>query len=144
MSLKLLCILIDVANCFKYINNVRYTLGLRDGPINAGGKGKKGTIKVERLRNLNEPNDKPDEEDEVGTMMGPEMKFVDMLEKKHANCINVKCRGKVCKLNKYNRHIHLTHQQLRAWAIALVSFSPLCLFISLILAGCWHTSCYAR
>ena len=28
-------------------------------------------------------------------------KFMAMLKKKHANCMNVKCHGKVCKVNEY-------------------------------------------
>lgn len=49
--------------------------GLHEGPNKVGRKSKKGAVKVEHLRNLNEPDAEPVEEDKVGTMMGPEMKL---------------------------------------------------------------------
>jgi hypothetical protein len=46
------------------------------------------------------------------------------LEKALSQC--AKCGNeKWCKINKMGNHVHLTFQQLRAWALSLVSFPDL-------------------
>jgi hypothetical protein len=66
------------------------------------------------------------------------------LEKSLGQC--AKCGvEKRCKIDKLSTHVHLSFQQLRSWALSLVTYTFFYVHRSLLLTlfiGCWTTQCY--
>jgi hypothetical protein len=81
-------------------------------------KGKKGKPVLMNL------DDNEDEEAVADKLKEQEEVCLSQLEKALSQC--AKCGNeKRCKIDKMGNHVHLTFQQLRAWALSLVSFPDL-------------------
>lgn len=70
-----------------------------------------------------------DEEDEEAAEEMKEQEDLSLMQLEKALSQCAKCGDeKRCKIDKTGKHVHLTFQQLRAWALSLVSHPVLFLF----------------
>ena len=102
----------------KYLASMRAHKSKTTASTKVSAKGKKGKPVLMNLDN--------DEDEEVvaDKLKEQEEVCLSQLEKALSQC--AKCSNeKQCKINKMGNHVHLTFQQLHAWALSLVSFPDL-------------------
>jgi hypothetical protein len=99
----------------KYLASMRAHRSKATTSTKASARGKKGKPVLMNL------DDDEDEEAVAEELKEQEEVSLLQLEKALSQC--VKCGDeKRCKIDKMGNHVHLTFQQLRAWALSLVSY----------------------
>ena len=102
----------------KYLASMRAHRSKATTSTKASARGKKGKP---ALMNLDD-----DEDEEAVAEELKEQEEVSLLQLEKALSQCVKCGDeKRCKIDKMGNHVHLTFQQLCAWALSLVSYPDL-------------------
>jgi hypothetical protein len=112
----------------KYLASMHAHKSKTTASTKVSAKGKKGKPVLMNL------DDDEDEEAVAEELKEQEEVCLSQLEKALSRC--AKCGDdKRCKIDKMGNHVHLTFQQLRSWALSLVSFpDPLKLSYSFVLS----------
>jgi len=101
----------------QYMRSLR-ARNKKSGPVSRAKGKKKEPVRILDLDHDDDGND--GEEEGPDDLMMKEMKHLELLEKALAGC--VRCGPeKFCKIDKGGNHIHLSFNQRRGWANALVS-----------------------